>query len=67
MPETNKLTLDLLNNGIDFICAGVEYFLHDEPDPRSHKYAVLYLFSGLLLLLKERLRREHPSLIFKEI
>lgn len=65
--KKTKLKLDLLNNGIDFIRSGVEYFLHDEPDPRAHKYAVLHLFSGLLLLLKERLRREHPSLIFKEV
>jgi hypothetical protein len=62
-----KLDLDLLNNGIDFIQSGVRYFLHDEPDPASHKYAVLHLFSGFLLLLKERLRREHPSLIFKDV
>jgi hypothetical protein len=67
LAETNKLKLDLLNNGIDFIQSGVEYFLHDEPDPRTHKYALLHLFSGLLLVLKERLRREHPALIFKEV
>lgn len=67
MPDVDKLKLDLLTNGIDFIQSGVEYFLRDDPDPRSHKYAVLHLFSGLLLLLKERLRREHPSLIFKEV
>jgi len=62
-----KLQLDLLNNGIDFIRSGVEYFLHDEPDPQIHKYAVLHLFSGVVLILKERIRREHPSLIFKDV
>jgi hypothetical protein len=41
--------------------------LHDEPDPASHKYAILHLFSGLILLFKERLRREHPSLIFVDV
>jgi hypothetical protein len=65
--ETKNLKLNLLSNGIDFIQSGVLYFVHDEPDPASHKYAILHLFSGMLLLLKERLRREHPSLIFKEV
>ncbi|HEV2698122.1 MAG TPA: hypothetical protein VGU90_09035 [Terriglobales bacterium] len=67
MAKTRQLKLDLLNNGIDFIRSGVEFFLHDVPDPRLHKYAVLHLFSGLLLILKERLRREHPSLVFKDV
>ncbi|MDR3792120.1 MAG: hypothetical protein P4L03_01950 [Terracidiphilus sp.] len=69
MPETptQELNLNLLNNGIDFIQSGVRFFLHDEPDPISHKYAILHLFSGILLLLKERLRREHPSLIFVDV
>ncbi|MGA2635849.1 MAG: hypothetical protein ABSF16_16560 [Terracidiphilus sp.] len=62
-----ELKLNLLNNGIDFIQSGVRFFLHDEPDPVSHKYAILHLFSGIILLLKERLRREHPSLIFIDV
>lgn len=62
-----ELKLNLLNNGIDFIQSGVRFFLDDEPDPVSHKYAILHLFSGLVLLLKERLRREHPSLIFVDV
>jgi len=62
-----ELKLNLLNNGLDFIQSGVRFFLHDEPDPVSHKYAILHLFSGILLLLKERLRCEHPSLIFIDV
>jgi hypothetical protein len=62
-----ELKLNLLNNGIDFIQSGVRFFLHDDPDPISHKYAILHIFSGLLLLLKERLKREHPSLILKNV
>ena len=62
-----ELKLNLLSNGIDFIQSGVRFFLHDEPDPVSHKYAILHLFSGLVLLLKERLKREHHSLIFKDV
>ena len=62
-----ELKLNLMNNGLDFIQSGVRYFLHDEPNPISHKYAILHLFSGLVLLLKERLKREHHTLIFREV
>jgi hypothetical protein len=67
MRQRELSTDQLLNNGIDFIQSGVRFFLHDDPDPVSHKYAILHIFSGLLLLLKERLRREHPSLVFKDV
>jgi len=36
------------------------------PD-HAYKYAVLHLHAGCLLLFKERLRREHESLIFQKI
>ncbi len=63
-----KLKLNLLENGIDFIRSGIErYFLRDEPSPRDHKYAVLHIFAGVLLLLKERLRLAHPSLVFSRV
>ena len=62
--ETSNLKLDLLTNGIDFVRSGVEHFF-SYSDRRALKYAVLHLFAGLLLLFKERLSREHPSLIFK--
>lgn len=59
--------LNLLENGIDFIKSGIEiYFINDTPDPRAHKYAVLHLYSGMLLLLKERLARIRPSLVFED-
>lgn len=59
-----ELKFNLVENGIDFIRSGVEqYFLRDTPKARDHKYAVLHIFAGVLLLLKERLRRAHSSLI----
>lgn len=62
------LKLDLLENGIDFIRSGIEtFFLEGDPEPRQHKYAVLHIFAGVLLILKERLRRAHPALIFKKV
>jgi len=62
--DKHRLKLDLLNNGIDFVRSGVEHFFNDS-DRRALKYAILHLFAGLLLLFKERLSQEHPSLIFK--
>ena len=62
------LKLTLVENGIDFVRSGIEqYFLRDTPSPRDHKYAVLHVFAGVLLLLKARLSREHPSLIFVKV
>jgi len=59
--------LNLIENGIDFIKSGIEiYFINDTPDPRAYKYAILHLFSGMLLLLKERLARIRPSLVFED-
>jgi hypothetical protein len=62
-PKTYEL--DLLENGLDFVKSGLEiYFRRKTPKDRAHKYAILHVFSGMLLLLKERLARIRPSLIF---
>jgi GNAT superfamily N-acetyltransferase len=59
--------LNLIENGIDFVKSGIEtYFAEDTPDPRAHKYAILHMFSGVLLLLKERLARINLTLVFEE-
>src|SRR5687767_11012317 len=66
-PKTH-LKLTLVENGIDFVRSGIEqYFLRDTPKPRDHKYAVLHVFAGVLLLMKARLAREHASLIFVKV
>ena len=78
---TNKKTdvlleLNLLDNGIDFILKGIDELFDDDhvfsahSDPTNvsanrYKYGILHLFSGFLLLLKERLSRHLPELIFK--
>jgi hypothetical protein len=65
-----ELTLDLLDNGIDYIVQAVSPFLvYDSFDEsqRSLKYSTLHLSSGIELLLKERLKQEHWSLIFQDI
>src|ERR1700676_674834 len=65
-PKAKVYELDLLENGLDFVQSGIEiYFSRRRPKPNSHKYAILHVFSGMLLLLKERLARIRPSLVFK--
>ncbi|MEH2294929.1 hypothetical protein [Nostoc sp.] len=70
------LELNLLDNGVDFILKGIdelfdeahvlrEYSSATDITISSYKYGVLHLFSGFLLLLKERLSRHLPELIFK--
>jgi hypothetical protein len=75
-PSNIKLELSLLNNGLDFILKGIDELFDDDYvmreyssavdiGTRSYKYGVLNLFSGFLLLLKERLFRYMPELIYK--
>lgn len=78
MAEEHILELSLLENGLDFIIRGIDelYELYDDTeyqqyiDPisqpqKDYKYGVLHLFSGFLLLLKERLTYHMPELIFE--
>lgn len=73
--KTN-LSIDLLENGIDFVLKGIDELFDDESilrisvDPTelnlsNFKYGILHVFSGFLLLLKERLYQHLPELIFK--
>jgi len=77
MAEDNILELSLLENGLDFIIRGLDelYELDDDMEyeqyiypiskpQKDYKYGVLHLFSGFLLLLKERLSQHLPELIF---
>ena len=78
MAEEHILELSLLDNGLDFIIRGIDelYELYDEIEyqqyiypisqpQRDYKYGVLHLFSGFLLLLKERLSYHIPELVFQ--
>ncbi len=71
-----QIDINLLDNGIDFILKGIDNLFGDDLmldefiDPRrvlpsNYKYGTLHLFSGFLLLLKERLYRHHTELIFR--
>jgi len=56
----------LLENGLDFVLSALEHMAGD-PSPREIKYSVLHLCSGIELVLKERLMREHWSLVFDKL
>ena len=78
MSDENKnleLKLELFENGVDFILKGIdELFTPDnilksdigsqDRANISYKYGTLHLFSGFLLLLKERLRLHLEELIY---
>lgn len=55
------LKLNLLENGIDSIAHSIKHFAESES-----KHAILSLFQGIELILKESLRRKDPVLIYKD-
>jgi len=63
--ESGKMKLTLIENALDFILSALEHAKVDEA--RSLKYAVLHLSDGVELVLKEKLRREHWSLLFADV
>jgi hypothetical protein len=73
-PPEAQISLSLLENGLDFILKGMDELFGEnhalknakatEVELRNYKYGITNLFSGFLLLLKERLSRHFPELIF---
>ncbi len=59
--------MTLFENGIDYIQIAIVAFFATSPSARDYKYCVLHAFSGTLLILKERLRREHAALIWTDV
>lgn len=65
-PTDAQVQFSVLENGLDFISTALSH-LQGDPSPRDLKYAVLHLSAGIELVLKDRLRREHWSLVFGDI
>ena len=57
---------EILENALDSLQMGVEHYL-DQTLETANKWAILAMFHAIDLLLKERLYREHPLLIYKSI
>lgn len=65
MNNVRELRQTLLESGLDFIRQGIETVFGDyNPPPHAYKYGLLNIFSGTLLVLKERLRRTNADRIF---
>ena len=64
-----KIELNLLDNGLDFILEALSHVWKKDSlnNPNLWKYSVLHFFSGAELILKEKLKREHWSLIFEDV
>lgn len=64
-----SIRFDLLANAMDSIAYAIELLAWPDirRDERRMKQAILSIAQGVELLLKERLRRIHPSLIFEDV
>jgi len=62
-----ELQLSLYENAVDSIQHAIEHYTQDRDERRRYKYTLLHLAQGVMLLLKERLKREHPCLIFNNV
>lgn len=74
----DNITLDLLENGLDFITRGLDelYVTYSDGEERfitpisqpqkDYKYGILHLFAGFVLVLKEKLARDTPILIYTD-
>ena len=64
--ENNKAMNALLENAIDSLKVGMDFYLKDEYT-YSHKHAILTIFHSIELFLKEYLYRINPLLIYQNI
>jgi hypothetical protein len=61
-----EIQFDLLENGLDFILSALDIIIEPKNDTQI-KYSILHLSAGIELIIKERLRNEHWTLIFENI
>lgn len=68
-PPDSTISFELLENAIDSIARTIDLMAWDDTsDERSRlKQAILNVAHGTELLLKERLRRVHPSLVWEDV
>lgn len=63
----SKIKLSLIENSNNFLNESLAQAIIAEEKPEYWKYAILHLVQAIELTLKERLRVEHHSLIYKNI
>lgn len=59
-----EIQFDLLENGLDFVLSALDIIIEPKNETQI-KYSILHLSAGIELILKERLRNEHWTLIFE--
>lgn len=66
--EPREVNFPPIVNGVDYLVSVVDLLSReeDDPSPRDLKYAVLHLQAASEVLLKERLRIEHWTLVVKD-
>lgn len=62
----HELHFPPVRNGADYLVSVVDHLTKDNVGPRDLKYAVLHLQAAVEVLLKERLHREHWTLVFSD-
>lgn len=67
--QAMKIEFDLLQNGLDSIYRAIELIAWKDEvnDAKRLKQAILAISHGVEQILKERLRRVHPSLIWDDV
>ncbi len=63
----SNIKLSLIENAHDFLNHSLSQAIVAEESAENWKYAILHLVQAIELSLKDRLRREHPSLIYRNI
>src|SRR5690606_36020652 len=68
-PMNDTLTFNLIQNAIDSLERSVDLLAwREEPnEAKRMKQAILSVAHGIELLLKERLRQVHPSLVWENV
>ena len=61
------MKISLLENSHSFLKEALDKAVFSEKDPIQWKFAVFNLVQSIELSLKEKLRREHPALIYSDI
>ena len=62
-----KLQLSLWENSRSFFCEPIAKALLADRDPMAWRFAILTLVQAIELVVKERLRREHPLLVLENV
>lgn len=68
-PAESKIAFELIENAVDSVAHAIELMAWNEiADERSRlKQAILSVAHGVELLLKERLRKIHPALVWEDV